>query len=375
MNKLQDLHQHGVSVWLDYLSRSLIQTGKLKGLIDEGLRGETSNPTIFQKAVSEGNAYDAQILALARQGMEGEAICWELMIDDIQHACDIFKPLYEQTQGGDGYVSLELNPMLARDADASLKQARELYQRVDRPNVMYKVPGTQECIPVIERLLGEGFNINITLLFDDRAYDQVIEAYFKGLEKRVAEGKPIHRIASVASFFVSRVDTEADARMDKLVASRPELKDKVAALHGKVAVANARIAYELFVKRFSGPRWEALKGHGATVQRPLWASTGTKNKAYSDTLYVHDLIGPHCVNTMPEDTMRAFQDHGVVADTLTTTLLQEAHTVLKGLADVGVDLYDVTRFLVDDGVKKFEQSYKDLRDAVIKEREKLLQTA
>ncbi len=375
-NPLKQLYSEGVSVWLDYLSRNLIESGKLKKFIDQdGLRGETSNPTIFQKAVSEGTAYDAQILELAKKGLDGEAIVWELMVTDIQHACDIFRPFYEQTKFSDGFVSLELNPLLARDSQASLKQAHELYKKVDRPNVMYKVPGTDEGLPVIENLIYEGYNVNVTLLFSIKAYDQVIDAYLKGLERRVAEGKPVDRIASVASFFVSRVDTECDNRMDKIVAQKPEMKAKADAIRGKIAVANARLAYGIYETRFSGPRWEKLKEKGAVAQRPLWASTGTKNKAYSDTLYVAELIGPNIVNTMPEETMDAFRDHGVVKRTLTASTRNQSLGLMNQLKDVGVDIDDVTRYLVDDGVKKFEQSYHDLVAAVTKEREKLLTTA
>jgi transaldolase len=240
---------------------------------------------------------------------------------------------------------------------------------------MYKVPGTPGGLPVIESLIYEGFNVNVTLLFSVAAHDKVIEAYLKGLERRVAEDKPVGRIASVASFFVSRVDTEADARLDKIVAAKPDLKAKADTVRGQLAVANARVAYELFEKRFSGPRWEKLQAKGATVQRPLWASTGTKNKAYSDTLYVAELVGPHCVNTMPEETMNAFRDHGKVSRTLTAENAKKAHDVLATLKELGVSLDDVTKFLVDDGVAKFEQSYKDLVGAVTKEREKLLTTA
>ena len=258
-NPLKQLIHEGTSVWLDYLSRTLVDSGKLKKFIDDdGLRGETSNPTIFQKAITDGNSYSDAVRDLGRKGLSAEEIVWELMVRDIQHACDVFRPFYEETRMADGYVSLEINPTLAHDTAASLKQAHELTKRVDRPNVMYKVPAMPESLPVIEELIYEGFNVNVTLLFDIKAHDAVIEAYLKGLERRVAEHKPIGKIASVASFFVSRVDSETDKRLDEIVKSKPELKAKADAVRGKVAVANARLAYELFEQKFHGPRWAKL---------------------------------------------------------------------------------------------------------------------
>ncbi len=376
-NHLKQLADQDVSVWLDYLSRDLIASGKLKRFIDEdGLRGETSNPTIFQQAISEGDAYNAQILELARKDYDAERICWQLMIKDVQTACDVFRPLYDSSGGRHGYVSLEVNPVHARNTDKSIEQGRSLWKDVNRPNLLIKVPATKEGLPVIETLLYDGINVNVTLLFAVQRYDEVMERYLRALERRVAENKPVDRLSSVASFFVSRVDTEADKRFDALAKSKPELASRLDALRGKVAVANARVAYEAFEKMFSGERWSKLAAKGAHVQYPLWASTGTKNKKYADTLYVHELIGPHVVNTMPEDTMNAFRDHGVAERTLTAANAAEAHKVLDELKAVGVDLDDITlNTLENEAVKKFEDSYHQLVDAVAKEREKELSRA
>ena len=367
-NPLLQLQQEGVSVWLDYLSRDLMNGGGLQKLIeDDGLRGETSNPSIFQKAISHGEAYREQINALAQRGLDAEAICWELMVADVQRACDIFRPLYDETEGRHGFVSLECNPHLADDTENELAQARELWKRVDRPNLLVKVPGTEAGLPVIEQCLYEGINVNVTLLFAVQRYEAVMEAYMRALERRMADGLPIDRIASVASFFVSRVDTEAEKRLAKT--SSPE----GTAILGKIAVANARVAYGAYECRMASERWKGLAAHGARVQNPLWASTSVKNKAYSDTLYVADLIGPDCVNTMPEETVDAFRDHGVVARTLTAANLTEARRVLDTLASLGVDLDDITlNTLEREGVQKFNEAYDQLLVTVAGAREKEL---
>lgn len=373
-NPLVRLNDEGVSPWLDNLSRDMFTTGSLEKLIrEDGIKGQTSNPTIFQKAISQGSLYDDQIVELGRKGMDAEEIIWEIMVTDVRSACDVFKPLYDSTGGKHGHVSLELNPTMAHDTAGSLAQAKQLVQRVDRPNLFIKVPGTPEGLPVIIELLSEGVNVNVTLLFSVDVYGQVIEAYFEGLEKRVEKGGSIQGLQSVASFFVSRVDSEADKRMDKRAAEDASLKPRIDALKGKVAVANARLAYELFERRFSGERWEKLEAKGGLVQRPLWASTGTKNKAYSDTLYVAELIGPECVNTMPDETIDAFRDHGVVKRTLTAETIADAHQVCREFADLGFDLADITKStLVKEGVQKFAESYTQLVEAVRVEREKLL---
>lgn len=377
LNPLLQLREEGVSVWLDDLSRDLLRSGRLARYIEEdGLRGETSNPTIFRQAVSASQDYDESILELARRGMSAEEICWELMIADVQSACDLFRPLYEETGGEDGFVSLELNPTLAHDTRGSLRQARELRARVDRPNVMFKVPATPEGLPVVEELIADGFNINITLLFNLHRYEEVIEAYMRGLERRLSEGGSLEHVASVASFFVSRVDTEVDRCLDRRLQEDPGLGDAVRGLRGLVAVANAQAAYGRFLERFSESRWKRLEERGARVQRPLWASTSTKNPRYSDILYVRDLVGPRCVNTMPESTLEAFRDHGVVRRTLTGENISEAHAILGRVREVGVDLEGITRDrLVREGVRKFADSYRDLVAAVETERSKLLSRA
>lgn len=368
-NPLQELFDRGgVSVWYDSLSREMIKTGALQKMIDEdGLRGQTSNPSIFQSSISKGKDYDQQSLDLAKAGKSTEEIAWELMISDVQSACDVFRPLYDSSQGQDGFVSLELHPGYAHETQKSIDQGRDLVKRVNRPNLMIKVPGTPEGLPVIKTLLSEGVNVNITLLFSTNVHDQVMDLYMQALEKRLAEGQPIDRIASVASFFVSRVDTEADKRLDKRAQEKPELSQTIKDLHGKVAVANAQRAYRHFLAHFSGPRWEKLEKAGARVQRPLWASTSTKNKSYSDTLYVHELIGPHTVNTMPLETIVAWRDHGRVETTLTPDKHKMYENVLARLEEVGVDLDDIClNTLVAEGVKKFADSFTELLSAVEK---------
>lgn len=356
---LKKLHQAGVSVWLDSLSRQMMTSGFLKNLIDEGLRGQTSNPTIFQSAITHSTDYNEDIQKGGQAGKSAEDIVWELMVGDVQKACDMFRPLYDSSHGEDGYVSLELDPTKAHDTEGSLKQALELWPRVNRPNLMLKVPGTSEGLPVIEKLLAEGMNVNVTLLFSVDRYDEVITAHMKGLEAAAAAGKDLKKIASVASFFVSRVDTEVDKRLDKSGAD--------ASLKGKAAVANAQWAYEQFLKRTGSEQWKALAAKGAQVQRPLWASTGTKNPAYKDTIYVDTLIGPHCVNTMPESTLAATKDHGVAEVTLNAAAFQDAHEWLDKLKAAGIDMNDVTNnTLVKEGVQKFADSYADLLGALIK---------
>lgn len=358
-NPLKRLQDEGVSVWLDYLDRNLMDSGRLQRLIDEdGIRGETSNPTIFQMGVSKGVEYAADIRRLAREGRSTEEICWEIMIGDVRRACDIFRSLHDESGGAHGYVSLELNPTFAHKTAESLAQGRELWKRVDRTNLMLKVPGTEEGLPVIEELLFEGMNVNVTLLFAVGRYEEVMDAFFRGLRRRVGEGKPVDRIASVASFFVSRVDSEADRR----------LKEKGRNdLCGKIAVANSRLAYRAFEEKFGGKAWKELEGKGARLQNPLWASTGTKNPSYSDILYVQELIGPHCVNTMPDDTIDAYRDHGTPERTLTDATVADAESVMKELAGAGIDIEDITMgTLVPDGVRKFEKSYSDLLDTIEK---------
>lgn len=354
---LQKLLEQGVSVWLDTLSRDMLKSGFLQEWVDKGLRGQTSNPTIFQGAVRGSKIYDDDIRKFSQQGLSPEQIGWELMVADVQAACDKFLPVYESSKGLDGFVSLELDPTKARDTQGSMEQGRMLWPKVNRPNLMLKVPGTREGLPVLRALVEDGMNINVTLLFAVERYDEVMTTHMEALEARLAAGKPIDNIATVASFFVSRVDTEVEKRLGKMQPGEEQKK----ALLGKVAVANAQVAYHQFNQRVASERWRKLAEQGAQLMRPLWASTGVKNPDYSDTLYVDELIGPHCVNTMPENTMMAVLDHGQTATTLTEANLAQARQTLRTLKEVGIDLADVTLNTLEvEGVQKFEDSYKDL---------------
>jgi transaldolase len=359
-NRLRQLHDAGQSVWLDYIDRAMLRNGALATLIKEdSLMGMTSNPTIFEKALAEGKEYDAQIAATT-----GEMTPWQLFelieTDDVRAACDIFADVYRETNGGDGYVSIEVSPGVAADADATVEEGRRLWATVDRPNVMVKVPGTPEGALAVRRLIADGINVNVTLLFSIEAHARVIEAYLAGLEDRHAAGHPIDRVASVASFFVSRVDSEIDKRLDAIAASSGEgVREGILALRGKAAVANARLAYRLFTQRFAGERWEKLAAAGARVQRPLWASTSSKNPAYRDVLYVETLVGPHTVNTMPPATMDAFRDHGVTARTVDTDWTA-AEQLFHDLEQAGVSLREVTDKLLADGLASFQKSFDTL---------------
>ena len=354
MNPLQELRRFGQSVWLDYLRRGLVQSGELKRLIDEfAVSGITSNPTIFNKAISGSTDYDQALRALVESGVrDPKTLFLHLAVDDIAMTADVFRPIYDETNGGDGLVSLEASPGLAHDTAGTIAEVKDLWRRLARPNVMLKVPGTIEGAPAVEELTAEGIKVNITLLFDTKAHERVAIAYIKGLERRLEAGLPINTIASVASFFVSRVDTAIDA-----------LLPETSPLRGKAAIANAKIAYQIFKHLFSGPRWERLAAAGAHVQRPLWASTSTKNPAYSDVLYVEELIGPDTVNTMPESTLRAFADHGRVRQTVDEGVA-EAERVIASLAEAGVDLDAVTAKLLEEGVESFAKDYDKLLEAI-----------
>jgi transaldolase len=359
-NPLQQLHSAGQSVWLDYIDRPMLHDGRLATLIErDALVGMTSNPTIFEKALADGVAYDGQIASASPDLTPGEL--FELIeTDDVRTACDRFHGVYEATNGHDGYVSIEVSPSQAFDADATITEARRLWKTVGRPNVMVKVPGTVEGARAIRSLISEGINVNVTLLFAIEAHDRVIEAYLAGLEDRVGGGHPIDRVASVASFFVSRVDSEIDKRLNALAASATgQARDHLLSLRGKAAIANARCAYRLFSERFSGPRWQRLAANGAMVQRPLWASTSTKNPEYRDVLYVEQLIGPNTVNTLPPATMDAFRDHGIVERTVDMGV-ERADAELAQLASVGIDLRDVTDQLLREGVASFQRSFDTL---------------
>src|SRR5512146_5085 len=299
MNTIEKLIQLGQSLWMDNIQRKLLENGELKAMIDRGdIRGMTSNPTIFNNAIAKTNDYDSALIPLAWAGWDAEKIFWQLAIEDIRAACDLFQPLYEETNGGDGYVSIEVSPNLAHDAEATAAQAEQLWARVRRPNLMVKIPATKEGIPAIRKAISVGVNVNVTLIFSLKRYAEVMDAYLSGLEDHLAAGHSVNHIASVASFFVSRVDTKIDATL-------PDGSD----LQGKAAIANAKLAYDEFQKTFASHRWENLKVKGARVQRPLWASTSTKNPAYPDTIYVDNLIGPETVNTVPPATLDAFKDH------------------------------------------------------------------
>ncbi|HJR43674.1 MAG TPA: transaldolase [Gemmatimonadaceae bacterium] len=357
---LHSLRDAGQSIWLDYIDRSLLASGELaRRMESDALTGMTSNPTIFEKAMAEGTAYDEQLQSAA-PGLTAWDLFELVETTDVRLACDIFRPVYDATGGEDGYVSIEVSPSAANDAEATVAEAHRLWQMVDRPNVMIKVPGTDEGATAARRLLADGINVNITLLFAVEAYARIIEAYVTALEARVAMGQPIDRIASVASFFVSRVDTEVDGRLETLMASRGEHEAaSLRSLVGRAAIANAKLAYALFQERFRGPRWEALAEKGARVQRPLWASTSTKNPAYRDVMYVEELIGPHTVNTMPPATVVAFRDHGRVERTVDRDV-DGARRHIATLERQGISMRDVTDKLLVDGIASFQKSFETL---------------
>jgi transaldolase len=369
--KVQQLCDLGQSIWQDDIARSMLTTGKLQQTIDEiGVRGLTSNPTIFEKAISGGNDYDAQITELLGEGKAAQDIFEALEVSDLQGALDLFRPIYDETNGGDGFCSIEVFPDAARNPDATREQTRRLWNEVNRPNLMVKIPGTVEGSPVVAEMTAEGININITLLFSIASYERVAWAYIEGLEKRLASGEPIDHVASVASFFVSRVDTLVDKKLDEKAAADPDNAAKYEALKGKIAVANAKLAYARYQEIFSGDRFLKLKAEGAKPQRPLWASTGTKNPAYSDTLYVDTLIGPDTVNTMPEKTIAAFLDHGTVKRTVDTDV-DLARQQMKQLAELGIDIDAVTHQLEEDGIASFIKSFESLLAGVEAKRSQL----
>ena len=359
-DRLQRLHDAGVSIWLDFIERTILRNGDLERRIrEDALTGMTSNPTIFEKALAEGSAYDDQIRTAS-----GDFTAMELFelisTTDVRDACDIFRGVYDREGAKDGFVSIEVSPAAAHDLLGTVSEAARLWSTVDRPNVMVKVPGTIEGADAVRRLIASGLNINITLLFSLDAYRRVIEAYMAGLEERVAAGKDIRNIASVASFFVSRVDSEVDKRLDATVKSAsPEKRKQIDSLRGKAAIANAKLAYRIFQKEFSSPRWKKLEAKGASVQRVLWASTSTKNPSYRDVMYVEQLIGPHTVNTMPPQTIEAFRDHGEVKRTVDKEV-DVAETVIRDLAQLGISIDDVTEKLLVDGLASFQKSYDTL---------------
>ncbi|HWF21672.1 MAG TPA: transaldolase [Acidimicrobiales bacterium] len=356
MTRLNDLFdQQGQSPWLDNLRRDWIQDGTLASLVSDGIRGVTSNPTIFAKAIEGQDTYDDQFRSLIGQKPVEDAY-WDLVVDDINAALAILRPTFDASNGGDGFVSVEVAPSLARDTPGTIASARDLHERINQPNVLVKIPATAEGVPAIKQMISEGRSINVTLIFSLDRYAEVIEAYQSGLEAYVASGATdLSAVASVASFFISRVDTEVDRRVENVAHG----DETVLALRGKAAVAQGRQAYRLFREKFSGSRWDALAAKGARVQRPLWASTSTKNPDYADLLYVDTLIGPDTVNTMPDGTIAAFEDHGTVARSVDTHL-DEADATMAGLAAAGVDMADVSATLEDEGVASFSKSFDEL---------------
>jgi transaldolase len=354
MSKMIELAKLGQSIWFDYIKRDLITSGELQRLIDMGLRGMTSNPTIFDKAISGSTDYDDDIRQLLAKNPSTEEIYESLALKDIGMAADLLLPVYKSTNGYDGYVSIEVSPHLAHKTNETIEQAKRLFKTLNRPNIMIKIPGTLEGLPAITEVIGSGINVNVTLIFSNENYKLVAEAYIKGLEKLDSAGGDISKIASVASFFVSRVDTSCDKELEAI--GNKELQ-------GKIAIANSKVAYELSHEIFSGERWNKLKSKGAKVQRLLWASTGTKNPDYPDTLYVDELIGAETVNTIPPATLDAFLDHGKLSVTLDTNL-KEAKEQLTTLAHLGIDLDKITEKLQTDGVKSFADSFDSLLKSI-----------
>jgi transaldolase len=373
-NRIKQLfREEGQSAWQDDISRDMLNEGSIRTAIeDTGIRGLTSNPTIFEKAIAAGSAYDEEIGGLLERDLDAHAIFETVAVRDIQGATDLFRTIYESSEGGDGFVSIEVSPLAARDPAVTTADARRLWSAVDRPNLMVKIPGTVEAVPIIQQMLTEGININITLLFSVAAYERVARAYISALAARQAAGQPIDRIASVASFFVSRVDTLVDKLLDEKIAATGDATQKgwLQSLKGKAAIANAKIAYQSFERLFSGAEWDSLAAAGAEVQRPLWASTSVKNPAFPDTMYVDELIGPHTVNTMPRPTIAAFLDHGTVARTIDKDL-SGAYKTMEDLAAAGIDIDAVTTQLEDEGIASFAKSYDSLLAGVAAKRSQL----
>ncbi len=364
MNNSQKAYELGQSMWYDNIQRKLLENGEMAGMIERGeIYGVTSNPSIFHNAIANSDDYDDQLLPMAARGEEALQIYEALAVADIQSAADLFSGLYRSTNGGDGYVSLEVNPDLARDTDATISEAARLWQLVDRPNLMVKIPATKEGLPAITRSIAAGINVNVTLIFSLERYGEVMDAYISGLEQRAAAGEPLEHVASVASFFVSRIDSKIDGWLDEVIAKGGENAKQAESLKGKVALASAKLAYQEFKQVFGSPRFKALAAQGANVQRPLWASTSTKNPTYPDTLYVDTLIGPDTVNTLPPKTLVAFNDHGEVALTLEDDL-DVMKAAMAGLKELGLSLDKATQELEDEGVASFSKSFASLMDSV-----------
>jgi transaldolase len=358
MKPIEQLHQLGQSIWYDNIERRLLESGEFAGMIDRGeIRGVTSNPSIFNNAIANSGEYDDALKILAQQGLSKKDIYEHLAVQDIQVACDIFLPLYEKSDGDDGYVSLEVSPYLAYDSDGTYDEVMRLWSWVNRPNLMIKVPATKAGLSAIEKSIASGINVNVTLIFSVERYKEVMNSYITGLEQRIKLGYPISHIASVASFFVSRMDSNIDAKLNEM--NHPQAM----ALRGKIAVANAKLAYAVHNQVFSNKRWVDLKRHSGRIQRALWASTSTKNPSYPDTKYVDELIGPNTVNTVPPATLKAFQDHGKASLTLTSNM-DDAQAAMNQLVELGIAIEEVTNELETQGVKSFSDAFTDLLDTV-----------
>ena len=370
-NTIQQANKHGQSIWYDNIRRGMIKSGELQALIEQGVSGLTANPTIFEKAISGSTDYDDALLRHADDGKSLNEVYEDLVISDIQSAADLLRPAYDRSDGVDGYASLEVNPHLASDTSGTVAEATRFFNVLNRPNVLIKVPATPEGIPAIRQLIGEGINVNVTLIFSLAAYLQVQEAYISGLEGLVKNGGDLSKVASVASFFVSRVDTAVDNELERLPGNG---SGDLSRMMGQAAVANAKLAYKSFQNTFGTGRFGSLQARGARVQRPLWASTGTKNPAYSDVLYVDTLIGQNTVNTMPDATLEAFLDHGQVSEAVTQGV-SEAEQAMKALENAGVSMSEVTSKLLADGVKAFADSFDQLMGNIEEKLSKLMSTA
>ena len=365
-NPLLAIQEFGQSIWLDFIQRKMIASGELKRLIEEdGLRGITSNPSIFEKAIGGSEDYDDQIRALVVEGKSTEEIYQTLTVKDVGDAADFFRPLYDKSDGGHGFVSLEVNPHLARDVEGTLSEARRLWSALNRPNVFIKVPATREGLTCITSLISEGINVNVTLLFGLPRYREVAEAYLAGLEKRMENGKPLSRVASVASFFLSRIDVLVDPLLEKKMKAGGQQAETAQRIHGELAISSAKVAYTIYKEMFGGERFRRLAAQGARSQRVLWASTSTKNPDYSDVKYVEPLIGPETVNTLPRETLDAYRDHGSPAARLEKGV-KEAEETLRELSRLGIQLDDVTRQLVAEGIEKFNKPYDALMETLRK---------
>lgn len=378
-NHILEIKQYGQSIWMDNLTRDLIKSGELKRLIDErGIVGITSNPAIFEKAIVGNATYDADIEAAIRAGKPLQEIYESLVFEDIRNACDVLRPIYEQSGGLDGYVSIEVPPTIAQDTEATISEAKRYYASIDRPNVMIKIPGTDPGLPAVQAVIAEGINVNVTLLFSVESYIGSANAYIAGLEERVAKGHSIDKIASVASFFLSRIDSNIDARIDKALVGvdRIEKKAKLSAVKGKVAIANAKIAYQEYKKIVNSDRWKALAEKGANVQRLLWASTSTKNPEYNDVMYVDELVGQDTVNTLPPATIEACADHCDVGDRVESNV-DQAYQLLESLKDpdININLDEVMVELLDDGIDKFVQPFNSLMSSLQEKIDRLAKVA